>query len=126
MNLLLPLCYALTILFAMLAIWALSNLRQNALPAQFFALTNSTHGVYLLVLVLGLLNNGGATGLARFIEYMVLFVGAGIVYTRGVMPGGWMWRILNDPPRVAWGMALGHGWCAAAVIGFVFFALGGR
>ena len=58
---------------------------------------------------------------------MLVFVGGGVIYTRGLVPpDGFMWKILTNPPKVPQGMLTGNGWNAAAVLGFVFFSIGGK
>ena len=118
---------SMIIMFGFLAFagWALINLRQKDLPNTYFTALNALHGLYLVTVLVGLISGGGELGLRRVIEYLIVFVGGGVLYTRGLMPGGFMHRILTDPPKVPYGMILGNGWNFAAVLGFVFFALGG-
>ena len=104
--------------------WAfLASSRKATLPANFFTALNALHALWLVVVIVGLTTGGGTGGIRRVIEYLIVFVGAGIVYTRGLLPKGFMWRILNDPPNVPWGMFIGNAWSAAAALGFVFFSL---
>jgi hypothetical protein len=96
-------------------------------PAAFVLLVNLSHLLYLLIVVLGVILtiNGekvGLTSAAKFWEYYGLFLGGGVIYCRGLLPNGWMWKILTNAPNVAWGMLLGNGWNAAAALGFWFFA----
>lgn len=103
-----------------LAVWAfLVSIQKAQLPPGFFTTLNAVTILWLITVVVGL-----AGGNLRYVlEYLVVFVGAGIVYTRGLIRGGLMWRILTDPPNQPWGMALGNAWSAAAALGFVFFNL---
>ena len=123
--LLVPLSVAVMVGFLAFAVWALVSLGKKDLPAAFFLGLNALHALYLVTVAVGLISGGGALGLRRVVEYLIVFVGGGVLYTRGLMPGGFMHRILTDPPKVPWGMLLGNGWNFAAVLGFVFFALGG-
>ena len=113
--------------FAILSVWALVSLRRETLPAAYYMAMNGLHVLLVATLTLGVINNGGPTGLTKFLEYMLVFVGGGVIYTRGLVPpNGFMWKILNNPPKVPQGMLTGNGWNAAAVLGFVFFAIGGK
>ena len=104
--------------------WAfLTSTRKGTLPTNFFTALNALHAFWLAVVVVGLVTGGGSGGIRRVVEYLIVFVGAGIVYTRGLLPKGFMWRILTDPPNVPWGMFIGNAWSAAAALGFVFFNL---
>jgi hypothetical protein len=125
--LIVPLCVALMIGFAVLTLWALASLRRDSLPAAYFVCLNGLHVLLVVTLALGVASGGGPTGLSKFLEYMLVFVGGGVLYTRGLIPpNGFMWKILRDAPKVPQGMLTGNGWNAAAVLGFVFFAIGGR
>jgi hypothetical protein len=120
-------CIALMIGFAILTLWALFSIRRETLPAAYYLVMNGLHILLVATLTLGVLNNGGPTGLSKFLEYMLVFVGGGVIYTRGLVPpDGFMWKILTNPPKVPMGMLTGNGWNAAAVLGFVFFAIGGK
>ncbi len=123
MNLVGILTLLLMISLAGLAIWAFIVFAQKTqLPPGFFAALNAVGLLWLITVLVGL-----ATGNLRYVlEYLVVFVGAGIFYTRGLIEGGFMWRILRDPPNQPWGMVLGNAWSAAAALGFVFFNLSHR
>ena len=123
MNLVGILTLLLMISLAGLAIWAFIVFAQKTqLPPGFFAALNAVSLLWLITVLVGL-----ATGNLRYVlEYLVVFVGAGIFYTRGLIRGGFMWRILRDPPNQPWGMVLGNAWSAAAALGFVFFNLAHR
>jgi hypothetical protein len=126
-SLIIPLCIALMIGFAILSVWALLSLRRETLPAAYYIVLNGLHILLVATLTLGVLSNGGPTKLSKFLEYMLVFVGGGVIYTRGLVPpNGFMWKILTNPPKVPQGMLTGNGWNAAAVLGFVFFAIGGK
>jgi hypothetical protein len=126
-SLIIPLCIALMVGFAILAVWALFSLRRETLPAAFYICMNGLHILLVATLTLGVLTNGGPTKLSKFLEYMLVFVGGGVIYTRGLVPpNGFMWKILTNAPKVPQGMLTGNGWNAAAVLGFVFFAIGGK
>lgn len=112
---------ALLVLFLGLTILALLASRGRQVPARLARLANLTHGTYGLALALGLLGTlSGMADAGKFWEYMGLFVGGGVLYSRGVLPGGWVHKILTDPPNVPWGLALGSGWNFAAVLGYLF------
>lgn len=126
MNLVGILTLVLMIALAGLSGWAfVTSTRRGALPSNFFVALNAVHVLWLVAVVVGLVTLGGSGGLRRVIEYLIVFVGAGIFYTRGLLKGGFMWRILTDPPNQPWGMFLGNAWSAAAALGFVFFSLSG-
>ena len=126
-SLIIPMCIALMIGFALLSLWALFSLRRETLPTAYYLCLNGLHILLVATLTLGVIHNGGPTGLTKFLEYMLVFVGGGVIYTRGLMPPeGFMWKILTNPPKVPMGMLTGNGWNAAAVLGFVFFAIGGK
>jgi hypothetical protein len=109
---------------AILSGWAvLTSTRKGTLSTNFFAVLNALHMLWLAAVIVGLVTGGGSGGIRRVIEYLIVFVGAGIIYTRGLLPKGFMWRILTDPPNVPWGMFIGNAWSAAAALGFVFFSL---
>jgi hypothetical protein len=96
-------------------------------PGGFVVLVNAIHVLYGLTVVLGIVltmsgEKVGLTTAAKFWEYYGLFLGGGVVYSRGLLPGGWMWKVLTNAPNVAQGMLLGNGWNAAAALGFWFFA----
>ena len=114
MNILGILTLVLTIALAGLLGWALTTwTHKNPLPTSFFTAMNTIHVLWLIAIAVGL-----ATGPLRFVvEYLIIYVGLGIVYTRGLLKGGLMWRILTDPPNVPWGMVLGNAWSAAAALG---------
>jgi hypothetical protein len=120
MNLVGILTLLLMIGLAGLSIWAfIVSARKAQLPTRYFTALNAIHLLWIVALAVGL-----ATGNLRYVlEYLVVFVGAGIFYTRGLIKGGFMWRILTDPPNQPWGMMLGNAWSAAAALGFVFFNL---
>jgi hypothetical protein len=116
-SLIIPMCIALMVGFAILSVWALLSLRRQTLPAAYYLAMNGLHVLLIATLTLGVLNNGGPTGLTKFLEYMLVFVGGGVIYTRGLIPpDGFMWKILNDAPKVPQGMLTGNGWNAAAVL----------
>ena len=122
-SLVMTVCTALLVLFLGLTVLALAASRGREVPARLVRLANLTHGTYALALALGLLGTlGGMADAAKFWEYLGLFTGGGVLYSRGVLPGGWLWKILTDAPRVAWGLALGSGWNFAAVLGYLFMA----
>jgi hypothetical protein len=126
-SLIIPLCVSLMVGFAILTVWALFSLRRETLPAAYYLVMNGLHILLVATLTIGVISNGGPTGLTKFLEYMLVFVGGGVIYTRGLVPpDGFMWKILTNPPRVPMGMVTGNGWNAAAVLGFVFFAIGGK
>jgi hypothetical protein len=126
-SLIIPMCVALMIGFAILSVWALFSLRCETLPAAYYIVMNGLHILLIATLTLGVVSNGGPTKLSKFLEYMLVFVGAGVIYTRGLVPpNGFMWKILTNAPKVPQGMLTGNGWNAAAVLGFVFFAIGGK
>jgi hypothetical protein len=126
-SLIIPLCISLMVGFAILTVWALFSLRRETLPAAYYLVMNGLHILLVATLTLGVISNGGPTGLTKFLEYMLVFVGGGVIYTRGLVPpDGFMWKILTNPPKVPMGMVTGNGWNAAAVLGFVFFAIGGK
>jgi hypothetical protein len=126
-SLIIPLCVALMAGFAILTVWALFFLRRETLPSAYYLVMNGLHILLVATLTIGVLNNGGPTGLSKFLEYMLFFVGGGVIYTRGLVPpDGFMWKILTNAPKVPLGMLTGNGWNAAAVLGFVFFAVGGK
>jgi hypothetical protein len=126
-SLIIPLCVSLMAGFAILTVWALFSLRRETLPAAYYLVMNGLHVLLVATLTLGVISNGGPTGLTKFLEYMLVFVGGGVIYTRGLVPpDGFMWKILTNPPKVPMGMVTGNGWNAAAVLGFVFFAIGGK
>jgi hypothetical protein len=126
-SLIIPLCISLMVGFAILTVWALFSLRRETLPAAYYLVMNGLHVLLVATLTLGVISNGGPTGLTKFLEYMLVFVGGGVIYTRGLVPpDGFMWKILTNPPKVPMGMVTGNGWNAAAVLGFVFFAIGGK
>ena len=126
-SLIIPMCIALMIGFAILSVWALFSLRRQTLPAAYYIVMNGLHLLLVATLTLGVMSNGGPTGLTKFLEYMLIFVGGGVIYTRGLVPpDGFMWKILTNPPKVPQGMLTGNGWNAAAVLGFVFFSIGGK
>jgi hypothetical protein len=126
-SLIIPMCVALMIGFAILSVWALFSLRRETLPAAYYLCMNGLHILLVATLTLGVINGGGPTGLSKFLEYMLVFVGGGVIYTRGLVPpDGFMWKILTNAPKVPMGMLTGNGWNAAAVLGFVFFAIGGK
>jgi hypothetical protein len=126
-SLIIPMCVALMIGFAILSVWALFSLRRETLPAAYYIVMNGLHILLIATLTLGVVSNGGPTKLSKFLEYMLVFVGAGVIYTRGLVPpNGFMWKILTNAPKVPQGMLTGNGWNAAAVLGFVFFAIGGK
>ena len=126
-GLILPLSLILMAAFLGLALWALVLSRTDpaAVPPRFLGAVNAAHALWLLALVVALLAGGGRGGMRRVLEYLLLFVGGGVLYTRGLMPRGWVWRVLTDPPKVPWGMVLGNGWNVAAVLGYAFFFLSG-
>ncbi len=124
MNLVGILTLVLMLALAGLSGWAfVTSTQRNQLPSSFFIALNAVHVLWLVTVIVGLATLGGSGGLRRVIEYLIVFVGAGIFYTRGLLNGGFMWRVLTDPPKVPWGMFLGNAWNAAAALGFVFFSL---
>jgi hypothetical protein len=126
-SLIIPLCVSLMVGFTILTVWALFSLRRETLPAAYYLVMNGLHILLVATLTIGVISNGGPTGLTKFLEYMLVFVGGGVIYTRGLVPpDGFMWKILTNPPKVPMGMVTGNGWNAAAVLGFVFFAIGGK
>jgi hypothetical protein len=126
-SLIIPLCVSLMVGFTILTVWALFSLRRETLPAAYYLVMNGLHILLVATLTIGVISNGGPTGLTKFLEYMLVFVGGGVIYTRGLVPpDGFMWKILTNPPKVPMGMLTGNGWNAAAVLGFVFFAIGGK
>lgn len=120
-GLILPLSITLLIAFAALCLIAVLNLKKIELPPNYISIMNVTHGIYALNFVNALAAGGGQLGMRYVLEYLLVYVGAGVLYTRGLLPGGFMWRILNDPPKVPRGMAQGMGWCFAAILGYIFF-----
>ncbi len=124
MNLVGILTLVLMLALAGLSGWAfLTSTQRSQLPSSYFIALNAVHALWLVTVIVGLATLGGSGGLRRVIEYLIVFVGAGIFYTRGLLKGGFMWRVLTDPPKVPWGMFLGNAWSAAAALGFVFFTL---
>jgi hypothetical protein len=107
--------------FAALCIWALVWVLQkkNTLPPVFFLVLNITHVVYVAALTAGFLSGGGSLGLRFVLEYTMLYIGGGIIYSRGLLSGGFWWKVLRDPPKVAWGMMMANGWCFAAALGYL-------
>jgi hypothetical protein len=120
-GLILPLNIVLLVAFAGLCILALLNLKKTELPPYYSSIVNVTHGIYALNFVNAVIAGGGQLGMRYVFEYLLVYVGLGVLYTRGLLPGGFMWRILTNPPRVPQGMAQGMGWCFAAILGYVFF-----
>jgi hypothetical protein len=120
-GLILPLSITLLVAFAALCLIAVLNLNKTELPPNYISIMNVTHGIYLLNFVNALAAGGGQLGMRYVLEYLLVYVGAGVLYTRGLLQGGFMWRILTDPPRVPRGMAQGMGWCFAAILGYIFF-----
>lgn len=120
-GLILPLSIVLLVAFAALCVLALLNLRKTELPPYYSSILNVTHSIYALNFVNALIAGGGQLGMRYVLEYLLVYVGAGVLYTRGLLPGGFMWRILTNPPKVPQGMAQGMGWCFAAILGYIFF-----
>ena len=120
-GLILPLSIFLLVAFAGLCVLALLNLKKTELPSSYSSLMNVTHGVYVLNFVNAVITGGGQLGMRYVFEYLLVYVGLGVVYTRGLLKGGFMWRILTNPPKVPQGMAQGMGWCFAAILGYIFF-----
>jgi hypothetical protein len=120
-GLILPLSITLLIAFAGLCVIAILNLKKTELPSYYSSIMNVTHGIYALNFVNALAASGGTLGMRYVLEYLLVYVGAGVLYTRGLLPGGFMWRILTNPPKVPQGMAQGMGWCFAAILGYIFF-----
>jgi hypothetical protein len=104
-----------------IAILALLNLKKTELPPYYSSIMNVTHGIYALDFVNALVAGGGQLGMRYVFEYLLVYVGLGVLYTRGLLPGGFMWRILTNPPKIPQGMAQGMGWCFAAILGYIFF-----
>lgn len=107
--------------FAALCIWALVWVfqKKNELPPAFFLMLNITHVVYIAALTAGFLSGGGSLGLRFVIEYTMLYIGGGIIYSRGLIAGGFWWKVLRDPPKVVQGMMMANGWCFAAALGYL-------
>jgi hypothetical protein len=107
--------------FAGLGIWALVQFLQKKteLPKTFYLALNVTHIVYIAVLTAGFLSGGGSLGMRFVIEYTMLYIGGGIIYSRGLIGGGFWWKVLRDPPKVVQGMVMANGWCFAAALGYL-------
>ncbi len=108
--------------FAAQCIWAFICVRQKKtdLPSSFYMLLTITHIVWIAATVAGFLSGGGKLGLRFVIEYTLVYVGGGVAYARGLLPNGFWWKVLRDPPRVPWGMVTANGWCFAAVLGYIY------
>ena len=106
--------------FAVLGFWAgIFLLQKKELPPVFYLALNATHIVYIAALTAGFLSSGGALGIRFVIEYTLVYVGGGIIYSRGLIKGGFWWKVLRDPPKVVQGMVLANGWCFAAALGYL-------
>ena len=107
--------------FTVLGLWALTFVLQkkSTLPPAYFIALNATHVVYIAALTAGFLSSGGALGIRFVLEYTMLYIGGGIIYSRGLIPGGFWWKVLRDPPKVAYGMLIANGWCFAAALGYL-------
>ena len=107
--------------FAALGLWAAWHLLQKktVLPAVFYWALNAIHIAYIATLTAGFLSGGGSLGMRFVIEYTMLYIGGGIIYSRGLIEGGFWWKILRDPPKVVTGMIMANGWCFAAALGYL-------
>jgi predicted membrane channel-forming protein YqfA (hemolysin III family) len=107
--------------FAILCLWALLHLTQKKqeLPKVFYLALNAVHIAYIAALTAGFLSGGGNLGIRFVIEYTLLYIGGGIVYSRGLIQGGFWWKVLRDPPKVVQGMVMANGWCFAAALGYL-------
>jgi hypothetical protein len=115
------LSWLLLALFAVLCIWALIVVTQKKteLPASYYLVLNATHIAWIATLTAGFVSSGGSLGLRFVIEYTLAYVGGGVLYSRGLIKDGFMWKILTDPPKVPWGMMMANGWAFAAVLGYI-------
>ncbi len=119
-SLFIGLSWVILVGFAALGIWAGIFLRQKKeLPPVFYLALNAIHIVYIAALTAGFLSGGGALGIRFVIEYTLVYVGGGIIYSRGLIQGGFWWKVLRDPPKVVQGMVLANGWCFAAALGYL-------
>jgi hypothetical protein len=114
-------CYALTGLFVIATLWALVEGRNKQASKGFLMAMNVVHYVAVLTFALGLaaIARGEVPAPGRFLEYVGLYTLGGVIYMRGLFPGGWVHKILRDPPNIARGMVLGSGWAFGAMLGYV-------
>ncbi len=119
-SLFVGLSWVILVGFAVLGIWAGIFWRQKKeLPAIFYTALNATHIAYIAALTAGFLSSGGALGIRFVIEYTLVYVGGGIIYSRGLIKGGFWWKVLREPPKVTQGMLMANGWCFAAALGYL-------
>jgi predicted membrane channel-forming protein YqfA (hemolysin III family) len=120
-NLFFGLSWVILAGFALLCLWAGWHLMQKKqeLPKVFYLALNATHIAYIAALTAGFLSGGGNLGMRFVIEYTLLYIGGGIVYSRGLIQGGFWWKVLRDPPKVVQGMVMANGWCFAAALGYL-------
>ena len=114
-------CYALTGLFLIATAWSALEARK-AQPSRAFLLgMNVVHCVAVLTFALGLaaMARQELPNFGRFLEYAGLYTLGGVIYMRGLFTGGWVHKLLRDPPKIAGGMLLGSGWAFGAMLGYV-------
>lgn len=90
------------------------------LPSPVQRLMLATHVVFAITVAAGLLSLASGRPAPKFIEYMVVYTGGGVIYQRGLLPKGWVQRLLTEPPRATRLMLYGCGWCFAAILGYIF------
>jgi surface polysaccharide O-acyltransferase-like enzyme len=114
-------CYALTGLFLIATLWAVVESRNKQPSKGFMVAMNVVHYVAVLTFALGIaaLARGELPQAGRFIEYAGLYTLGGVIYMRGLFPGGWVHKLLRDPPNIARGMLIGSGWAFGAMLGYV-------
>ncbi len=113
--------------FLLLAVWAF--VVKKGSPLHFVQVLDGVHILFLVTLVLSLLTHGGKGGITKVIEYLVVFVGGGVLYTRFMLPGGFLHRALTNSPsdaNISRSMMLGNLWNFAAALGYIFFSVGGK
>ncbi len=121
LTLVYALCYLITGLFLGAAVWSLLERRNPQPSATYLLAMNAVQYVAVLTFLIGVvalvrqsLPNGG-----RFIEYVGLYTLGAVIYMRGLFPGGWVHKVLRDPPKIASSLLLANGWAFGAMLGYV-------
>lgn len=114
-------CYALTGLFLIATAWSALEARKPQPSKAFLLGMNVVHYVAVLTFALGIaaFARQELPQFGRFLEYVGLYTLGGVIYMRGLFIGGWVHKLLRDPPKVAGGMLLGSGWAFGAMLGYV-------
>jgi hypothetical protein len=121
LSLVYGLCYLLTALFLGATVWSLLERTKTAPSKNYLLAMNVVHYVAVLTFAFGLaaMARGELPLAGRFLEYVGLYTLGAVIYLRGLFPGGWVHKVLREPPKIAQGMLLGSGWAFGAMLGYV-------